>query len=144
MDCPRCGNQLRVEQHRGIEVDRCTSCKGVWLDYGELDELEDTVFDQDELKGTTMYRPLQGELLCPKCQRPMTAFLYRAYDLELDYCQGEHGVWLDHGEEERVRELMGQRPKDLARSARAEREFAAFLARVKSRSFADRIKGWFK
>ena len=144
MDCPRCRNELRVEKYQGIEVDRCTSCQGMWLEYGELDQLEDTVFDQDELKGSMVYRPLRGDLPCPDCQRPLTAFLYRAYDLELDYCEGEHGVWLDHGEEERVREFMRQRPKDLSRSATAEQAFADFLGRVKSRSFADRIKGWFK
>jgi hypothetical protein len=37
--CPKCAAPL-VELHlRGIEVDRCSGCQGIWLDVGELDRL---------------------------------------------------------------------------------------------------------
>jgi hypothetical protein len=37
--CPKCASPL-VELHlRGIEVDRCSGCQGIWLDFGELDRL---------------------------------------------------------------------------------------------------------
>jgi hypothetical protein len=37
--CPKCAAPL-VELHlRGIEVDRCSGCQGIWLDFGELDRL---------------------------------------------------------------------------------------------------------
>jgi ribosomal protein L37AE/L43A len=55
MDCPRCKTALRIEDYRGIEVDRCPQCQGMWLDYGELDQLEDKVLDKDDLKGTLVY-----------------------------------------------------------------------------------------
>jgi Zn-finger nucleic acid-binding protein len=144
MKCPRCHAELKVEDYRGIEVDRCPGCGGMWLDYGELDQLEDTVFDKDELKGSLMFRSFEGELVCPKCGGRMQRFNYRAYNLELDFCEQEHGVWLDAGEEKRVMELMKQRIKDLDRKGKAEAEWGNFLAKLGSPSFLDKVKGLFR
>ena len=33
--CPACGITLISEKIKGIEIDRCTKCDGVWLDAGE-------------------------------------------------------------------------------------------------------------
>jgi Zn-finger nucleic acid-binding protein len=144
MNCPRCKNDLKVEDYRGIEVDRCPQCQGIWLDYGELDQLEDLVLDEDEIKGTMMYSPLKGELSCPKCNKPMQRFSYRAYNLELDFCEQGHGTWLDAGEEKRVLEIMEQRIKDLNRKAKAEAEWGDFLGKLRSPSFFGKVKGLFR
>lgn len=144
MKCPRCSSDLKVENHKGIEVDRCHQCKGMWLDYSELDQLEDTVLDKDEIKGTMVFSSFQGKLLCPKCAEAMQRFNYRAYNLELDFCQQGHGTWLDAGEEKRVLELMEQRIKDLDRKAKAETEWGAFLANLGSPSFLSKVKGLFR
>jgi len=39
MRCPKCGMELAEVTFRGVRIDRCTSCAGVWLDAGELDTL---------------------------------------------------------------------------------------------------------
>jgi uncharacterized protein len=39
MRCPKCGLELREIDYRGINVDKCFSCNGVWLDAGEIDLL---------------------------------------------------------------------------------------------------------
>ena len=36
MHCPKCGQQLAPESCGALEIDVCPSCKGVWLDKGEL------------------------------------------------------------------------------------------------------------
>ncbi len=144
MNCPRCNGALRVEEYKGIEVDRCLECQGMWLDYGELDQLEDTVLDKDEVKGTIMFSSSKSELACPECGEAMQRFNYRAYDLELDLCEGGHGTWLDAGEEKRVLELMEQRIKNLNRKAKAEAEWGDFLGRLRSPSFLDKVKGLFR
>jgi len=42
--CPKCGAELIPVPHRGIELDKCSRCQGVSLDFGELDQVvtEDT------------------------------------------------------------------------------------------------------
>ena len=144
MNCPRCNCELAVENYQGIEVDRCPNCGGMWLDYGELDQLEDTVLDKDKLKGSLMFRSFQSELACPKCSGRMQRFYYRANKLELDFCEEGHGWWLDADEERRVLELMEQRIKDLDRKAKAEAEWGNFLAKLRSPSTFGKVKRLFR
>ena len=40
MKCPKCGHDLREEAHGPVKIDRCGTCKGVWLDAGELEMLD--------------------------------------------------------------------------------------------------------
>lgn len=39
MKCPKCGADLKETKVRDVAVDICTSCRGVWLDRGELELL---------------------------------------------------------------------------------------------------------
>ena len=39
MQCPNCSTQLTMSERQGIEIDYCPSCRGVWLDRGELDKI---------------------------------------------------------------------------------------------------------
>jgi Zn-finger nucleic acid-binding protein len=38
--CPRCSGRMRMRKEWDVEVDVCIACEGVWLDHGELEELE--------------------------------------------------------------------------------------------------------
>jgi len=37
MQCPKCGMKLVEIDYRGLKIDKCTECDGVWLDAGELE-----------------------------------------------------------------------------------------------------------
>ena len=39
MPCPVDGAQLVMSERSGIEIDYCPTCRGVWLDRGELDKI---------------------------------------------------------------------------------------------------------
>ena len=40
MKCPVCPDStLLMSDRQGVEIDYCPSCRGVWLDRGELDKL---------------------------------------------------------------------------------------------------------
>ena len=40
MKCPTCTDvTLSMTERNGIEIDYCSSCRGVWLDRGELDKI---------------------------------------------------------------------------------------------------------
>jgi len=40
MKCPHCPDTTLVMSDRqGVEIDYCPSCRGIWLDRGELDKL---------------------------------------------------------------------------------------------------------
>jgi Zn-finger nucleic acid-binding protein len=37
--CPSCKTPLSIADRSGIEIDFCPTCRGVWLDRGELDKI---------------------------------------------------------------------------------------------------------
>jgi uncharacterized protein len=39
MNCPIDGSTLVMSERQGIEIDYCPTCRGVWLDRGELDKI---------------------------------------------------------------------------------------------------------
>jgi Zn-finger nucleic acid-binding protein len=39
MQCPNDGAVLTMSERSGIEIDYCPTCRGVWLDRGELDKI---------------------------------------------------------------------------------------------------------
>lgn len=39
MKCPSCNETLLLSDKNGIEIDYCPSCRGLWLDRGELDKI---------------------------------------------------------------------------------------------------------
>lgn len=39
MNCPNDNTTLLITDRNGIEIDYCPTCRGVWLDRGELDKL---------------------------------------------------------------------------------------------------------
>lgn len=53
MNCPVDGALLQMTERQGIEIDYCPTCRGVWLDRGELDKLID--------RSTTAAPPLDPE-----------------------------------------------------------------------------------
>jgi len=39
MKCPKCPETLVMTERQNIEIDYCPSCRGIWLDAGELDKI---------------------------------------------------------------------------------------------------------
>jgi hypothetical protein len=39
MNCPTDGTVLVMSERSGVEIDHCPTCRGVWLDRGELDRI---------------------------------------------------------------------------------------------------------
>lgn len=39
MSCPKCGAAMRTYERNGVHVDQCESCRGIFLDLGELEAI---------------------------------------------------------------------------------------------------------
>lgn len=57
MHCPKCGQKLATEKYGKVEVDVCPSCKGMWLDAMELEQIIEGA------KITATFRKFVGTLL---------------------------------------------------------------------------------
>ena len=143
LNCPRCNVALNEKKFKDIDVDHCPQCKGLWLEFHELDQLEDHSMDSDDTKGMLEYARRESDISCPHCDELMETFNYRAHNLPIDHCTNEHGYWLDEGEEKKVLDIMKQRVRDLKRSSSAEESWSKFLERGGTRSFLAKVKDLF-
>ncbi len=94
MDCMICGKTMETKEFKGVEIDYCPKCGGVWLERGELEDLSG--LDLEKARRIT----------CNKCQGEMSTRVIS--DVEIDYCPKCGNVWLDKGEMEK---LSGINPK---------------------------------
>ncbi len=128
MICPKCKSTLIKKSYKGMmEVDSCPNCRGMWLDFDELDRLEDVTFDRDEYKGSLVHRQVRTRYPCPHCDESLQEFQYRLYSLKLDTCPNRHGFWLDAGEDARVMGIMAARAEEIQRKIDAESEWRGIL-----------------
>lgn len=37
--CPKCGGAMRTYERNGIHLEHCDTCRGIFLDFGELEAL---------------------------------------------------------------------------------------------------------
>ena len=102
--CPKCNDVLTRFNIDHVEVDKCPSCDGVWLDAGELVKLKlspnpQGMEDLDRKDGARKAPPSAAHLQlgCPACDGKMTPLEIQPNVL-LDHCTHCGGLWLDHKE----------------------------------------------
>ncbi len=73
MHCPVCQQPLIVLELDQVEIDYCLSCKGIWLDAGELELLlEGTQWQEDLLKSFAPdHTTKERRVRCPICHKKM-------------------------------------------------------------------------
>jgi Zn-finger nucleic acid-binding protein len=111
MRCPRDGSDLKATLYEAsIEVDKCPSCAGMFLDDGELEAIQkaterDYKAELDKPVDTAHEELLaeRNEALprieCPRCSGPMDRRRYGLGSLTvIDVCEAGCGIWLDAGE----------------------------------------------
>ena len=120
-DCPRCFSELKPEKlSKGIwniEIDRCGSCSGIYLDKGELMTLTG---NRPLHHLTTKHLGIDSgsELLCPSCGSVMDD--EHPGGVEIDVCLQCNGVWLDKKELDLLKELDSSILKALSPEKMAE------------------------
>lgn len=62
MKCPIDQTDLVMTERQGVEIDYCPTCRGVWLDRGELDKIIDR---SEEMNAGRASTPVRGEFDSP-------------------------------------------------------------------------------
>jgi len=134
MICPVCKRGMIVIEYQNIELDYCTSCKGVWFDSGELElilklhgleEVKmflDNIFDAPETISSEKKRK------CPICGHKMKkATIGEKSQILIDVCGKEHGLWFDGGE---VAQLIRYTPGGQPTKGDSREQVIGFLEEV--------------
>jgi serine/threonine protein kinase/Zn-finger nucleic acid-binding protein len=99
--CGKCGGEFSALFLDGLIVDRCASCRGVWLDYGELDRIIGHATEQETMLPGQQFQPAPLDRLvgsCPTCRIGLMAYAVPGVPASLEICPRCLGVWFDAGE----------------------------------------------
>lgn len=105
--CPKCKQPLMHLRRKGMLVEMCSGCAGMWFDAGELTMLLEVYKEFDPKNGEdTDYR-------CVRCQGALKELSFPGTDVLIDRCVECQGVWLDRGELQILKRLLAKLlPKD--------------------------------
>ena len=102
MNCPKCETtSLQPHEFRGVEVDRCPQCRGIWFDKDELPSfLGLTRGELRSLQSGRQDEPLnQKQGQCPRDDTPLLRVISPMNaEVVIDSCVSCSGIWLDDGE----------------------------------------------
>jgi Zn-finger nucleic acid-binding protein len=102
MRCPKCRSDMEQIDFEGTEIDRCSSCHGLWFDAGELSKVRSkeaaAALDIGDVKTGKKQNKIE-HYRCPRCAGPM----HRLVDPEqphiwFEQCGSCHGSFFDAGE----------------------------------------------
>jgi Zn-finger nucleic acid-binding protein len=109
MNCPDCQAPLRQTDYHGIRIDECPSCLGRWFDRDELRRAKDRTDEYLRWLDFDLFARGAGDSpaaatgrLCPRCSAKMGVIVYETSGVVIDKCLSCHGIWLDHGEFEKI------------------------------------------
>jgi len=105
MQCPQCNQQMKRSLINDITIDECLTCKGMWFDQGELDDVKDEVLPDINWLGVDTWQD-QADLLvkgtrrlCPKCRNTtLTRITDQQSEAVIDICAQCKGSWLAAGQ----------------------------------------------
>ena len=89
------------QEMNGVPLDRCPKCNGLWIDHVALDHvLTKSVpgrFQGHAYEFMSRIDAIDTDYRCPRCK--LRTLLSRSCDnIELDWCDTCHGLFLDHSE----------------------------------------------
>jgi Zn-finger nucleic acid-binding protein len=102
MRCPKCRSDMDQIMIDGVEVDRCSSCYGLWFDSGELSKLSHKKAAAALDIGDVATGKKQNEIehyRCPRCAGPMNRLVDPTQThIWFERCGTCHGSFFDAGE----------------------------------------------
>src|SRR3954451_22692423 len=116
LTCVKCSSILDRTSFEGLEVDLCPSCRGLWLDRGEITRA--ARLPEAELSrlralltadGDPPPTPTENTLACPACEGSLSEVVLG--NVHVEYCDLCHGIFLDRGELEEALRVVRVRDK---------------------------------
>ncbi len=102
MDCPKCAGKLESATFESIEFERCDTCKGLWFDMLEKEDLVkingSEAIDIGSKQVGLQYRDMQN-IDCPSCGHSMIPMVDKdQYHIKYESCINCFGTFFDAGE----------------------------------------------
>ena len=99
--CPKCDTEMEQITHEGVEVDRCTKCRGLWFDNLEHERLAAIGGSEaiDRGAGRAEEAGRSGRVKCPVCHTQLIDMVVLGQPhIRYESCNVCGGVFFDAGE----------------------------------------------
>lgn len=104
MLCPHCKDiNLAMTDRQGIEIDYCPTCRGIWLDRGELDRLIERAEAAERSERGSAPPPM-----APPPHREAPQYRESSYPKEHYKERGYHDDRYAHGQRKKPKSLLGE------------------------------------
>jgi len=103
MNCPGCSGEMETSDVDGAQLHTCISCSGIWMSYSSISalmQLEGSYANPISLS-SKLVSCATSNLKCPECADSKLRILNQT-NVELDVCHECVGLFLDHGEMEKL------------------------------------------
>lgn len=103
MKCPKCSGHMEAALYSGMEIDRCSSCQGIWFNADEFATLvkDDWLAEYIDPGSRRVGRKTNEvrDIDCPECGAAMASFQDENQPhIEYEQCPKDCGVFFDAGE----------------------------------------------
>ena len=102
MNCPKCKSEMDKVSIQELEIDRCTSCSGIWLDEYELSDFKRIEGSESIDIGDSNLGKEQNKndlIHCPKCSNRMIRMVdAKQSHIWFEHCGSCFGNFFDAGE----------------------------------------------
>ena len=102
MRCPKCDGDFESFRYEGIDLDRCSSCEGLWFDAAEREQVAASerpeAIDSGSRRTARRFNEMT-DVDCPRCATRMTRVADREQShIEYEFCPACRGSFFDAGE----------------------------------------------
>src|SRR5574341_1915170 len=123
MNCPECSNDLVTKSHKGLKIQTCPRCEGMFILQEELKAIEKDKdpavawMDLELWRHREKYEAIRGALSCPSCGSPFHSLSYPDSEVRIQVCHECRAVWLN---EKMLQELHSYLEKRITSETTAE------------------------
>jgi uncharacterized protein len=104
MKCPKCSSEMKIVKYDYVQIDKCTSCNGIWFDLMEREDLlkmkgSEKIDSTSSVTTEDVKSKPEAKIKCPKCNVKMHILRdVLQNQIEYEQCGSCRGIFLDKGE----------------------------------------------
>ena len=101
--CPKCMSPMKsILTKAGVVIDKCKSCKSVWLDRGEINFFVKDKRSLSNYESNGLRDVRETEYNCPTCYIPLYAGKMPSHRFEVEECKKCKGMFIEYHELQKV------------------------------------------
>lgn len=121
MQCPTCQIPMQTMRIGEAQIDECPTCRGIWFDKGELEEIKDEAdpdlrfLDIGIWSRKALFNIRKETLSCPRCRNlSMRAINFQEPDIDVTFCPACEGVWLNADDFRKILATLSQEASSIS------------------------------